>query len=259
MHRTGPSESERRKAVEERVRELRREGKSTREVAIVLDGEAYKRNETSRALKVNPRVLNTWIRGDSGGRDAGTFSGPVTAKVDSEGQREEKKESKYEPQSDISSILNTHLRTISGVNRSLVGPVLAEIDTHPEYYENNPLQIYPLLTGAGLSNQRAFVASERVIRDLKPEALPGLVALFEKQAHKDGHNEADSGDWMNEYMQKEMEIDQVLRLRTAGQGSGQDVAVLQLLKEMREEQRRAKEEERADRRIKEMEGRHGRN
>jgi hypothetical protein len=154
---TGPSEACLNKPVEERFQELKNEANDLKTIIIRLDNEEYNQREIAHVVKKNPKQIKAIVNGDDPKIEEETAN-PLSRKK-TNGKNAERNLSDSSSKDDITDddakLLKDILEQTSGINSEKTEKVVRFYQARKAKFTENPMLIYNLLTGAGLSPYRA--------------------------------------------------------------------------------------------------------
>jgi hypothetical protein len=155
---TAPSEACLNKPVEERFQELKEEGNDLKTIIIRLDNEEYNQREIAHVVRKNPKQIKAIVNGEDPSFQNET--GNPLSKQSANGNNVERNLSdssstKDDITDEDAKLLKEILEQTSGINSEKTDKVVRFYQTRKEKFNENPMLIYNLLTGAGLSPYRA--------------------------------------------------------------------------------------------------------
>jgi hypothetical protein len=154
---TAPSEACLNKPVEERFQELKNDGNDLKTIVIRLDNEEYNQREIAHVVKKNPKQIKAIVNGDDpkiGEETANPLSRKKT-NGNNVAERNLSDSSKDDITDDDAKLLKDILEQTSGINSEKTEKVVRFYQARKAKFTENPMLIYNLLTGAGLSPYRA--------------------------------------------------------------------------------------------------------
>jgi hypothetical protein len=199
----------------ERVEELRQEGKTDSEVAVILKSEGYNVLEMTRALPgYGPGGLKALREGrppertESGeGRTVQVRRDERTLNTGSEEERGEmsgegeqgsgqtaKISNRYQPESERGKALMEVISTATGINPAKAASVLKFYEAHQEDFDANPIRLMAMLQTAGLSWIKAQSIMSEFLMQVDPDQVLGP---FIGGQGGEGQNVA---PWMQKYL-----------------------------------------------------------
>jgi hypothetical protein len=157
---TAPSSAHLEKPVEERFLELKNDGTDLKAITIRLDSENY--NPREIALK-NPTHIKKIIDGDDDikpqeekkKRENTLSKQRSNGKIAAENNLSDSSSTKDEINDEDAKLLKDILEQTSGINQEKTEKVARFYQSRKAKFQENPMLIYNLLTGAGLSPYRA--------------------------------------------------------------------------------------------------------
>jgi hypothetical protein len=154
---TAPSEACLNKPVEERFQELKNEGNDLKTIIIRLDNEEYNQREIAHVVHKNPKQIKAIVNGDD--PKIGEETANPLSRQSANGNNAERNLSDSSSKDDITDddakLLKDILEQTSGINSEKTEKVVRFYQSRKTKFAENPMLIYNLLTGAGLSPYRA--------------------------------------------------------------------------------------------------------
>jgi hypothetical protein len=156
---TAPSEACLNKPVEDRFQELKNEGNDLKTIIIRLDNEEYNQREIAHVVHKNPKQIKAIVNGDD--QNNRNETGNPLSRQSANGSNAEKNLSdssssaKDDITDDDAKLLKEILEQTSGINSEKTDKVVRFYQARKTKFAENPMLIYNLLTGAGLSPYRA--------------------------------------------------------------------------------------------------------
>ncbi len=155
---TAPSSAYLNKSAEERFLELKNDGIDLKAIIIRLDSENYNVREIAHVTHKNPSQIKMIIDGeDSISRNKGenTLRDSRSNGKQEEGDRLTDSQDNHEITDEDAKLLKDILEQTSGINADKTDKVVKFYQARKAKFTENPMLIYNLLTGAGLSPYRA--------------------------------------------------------------------------------------------------------
>jgi hypothetical protein len=159
---TAPSSAHLEKPVEERFLELKNEDKDLKAIIIRLDSENYNPREIAHVARKNPSQIKKIIDGDDDvisrkeKRENTLSKQRSNGKIAAENNLSDSSSStKDEITDEDAKLLKDILEQTSGINQEKTEKVARFYQSRKAKFQENPMLIYNLLTGAGLSPYRA--------------------------------------------------------------------------------------------------------
>ena len=155
---TAPSSAYLNKSAEERFLELKNDGTDLKAIIIRLDSENYNVREIAHVTHKNPSQIKMIIDGeDSISRNKGenTLRDSRSNGKQEEGDHLTDSPDNHEITDEDAKLLKDILEQTSGINADKTDKVVKFYQARKAKFTENPMLIYNLLTGAGLSPYRA--------------------------------------------------------------------------------------------------------
>jgi hypothetical protein len=160
---TAPSSAHLEKPVEERFLELKNDDKDLKAIIIRLDSENYNPREIAHVARKNPSQIKKIIDGDNDddikSQEEKKKRENTLSKQRSNGKNAENNLSDSSTKDEITDedakLLKDILEQTSGINQEKTEKVARFYQARKSKFQENPMLIYNLLTGAGLSPYRA--------------------------------------------------------------------------------------------------------
>jgi len=151
-----PEEEEGKIPIEERFDQLRKEGKSDKEIAIILAHEGYRYNKIVRLLHISVPMLKKMIEGE----EPKTDNSPLNTE-----QVYKQPQMSQQGLSEHAQILKETLEMTAGVSREKIPNILKKFERRIDFYDSNPMYLYSLLQAAGIN----WIRSAQIVNDYLSE------------------------------------------------------------------------------------------
>ena len=214
------SDAEQTMPAKERVENLRGEGKTDAEVAVILKSMGYNLPEMSGATGYNGAQLKRLRQGQpleepeepaaeggNGGETTVTVRRQTTGTVKGRGAGEgsgmsETDQAKgsitnrYQPTTERGTALLDVFSTVTGINPQKAGAVLKFYEGHQEEFDANPIRLMAIMQGAGLS----WIKAQNLVQEWLTQVDPDSV--FQPYLGGGGTEGGSAGvpPWMSQYM-----------------------------------------------------------
>jgi len=150
---------------EERVEQLRSQGKSKNEIIVIMDHENYKINEIMRACHVNTKQIHDALNG-TGASSPEEDSDDNPSETDLNTKRVFKQPSMSDQDySESSKILKETLEMTSGVSKDKIPFILKKFERRADFYTQQPMYLYSLLQTAGIN----WIRAAQIVNDFLTE------------------------------------------------------------------------------------------